>query len=292
MPKAKYFEKARPARSTTPPSTCSAGRRARSTAANVLANIIGCRDADGKGGAVQLRRLLQSEDRRADRARSWSRPTPSQARRADRRGLPDRCTRRSASSRCTSRRWPGACRKKVKIVQRADNQILLYWVDDAVAHARDAGTTAAAGRAVAPPALSPVSTCSPSPSAGCFEAAFVMLTVALIAFALFRFVGDPVNQMVGQDTTLEDRAELRAASSASTIPSPCSSRRFVWQRRCSFDFGISYQFKQPVTAHDRRALPGHLRAGARRRPVRRSRSASRWASTPASTATAGCRRCS
>ena len=37
----------------------------------------------------------------------------------------------------------------------------------------------------------------------------VMLTVALIAFSLFRYVGDPINNMVGQDTTLEERAELR-----------------------------------------------------------------------------------
>ena len=37
----------------------------------------------------------------------------------------------------------------------------------------------------------------------------VMLTVALVAFALFRFVGDPINQMVGQDTTPAQRAELR-----------------------------------------------------------------------------------
>ena len=37
------------------------------------------------------------------------------------------------------------------------------------------------------------------------EAAFVMLTVAFLAFVLFRFVGDPVNQMVGQDTPLEER---------------------------------------------------------------------------------------
>jgi peptide/nickel transport system permease protein len=32
------------------------------------------------------------------------------------------------------------------------------------------------------------------------EAAFVMVTVAALAFILFRFVGDPVNQMVGQDS--------------------------------------------------------------------------------------------
>ncbi len=42
------------------------------------------------------------------------------------------------------------------------------------------------------------------------EATFVMLTVALLSFVLFRFVGDPVNQIVSQDATLEDRIKLRA----------------------------------------------------------------------------------
>ncbi len=58
-----------------------------------------------------------------------------------------------------------------------------------------------------------------------------------------------------------------------------------------FDFGISYQVKQPVTRHDRRALAGDHGAGAWRPPCLPSRSAFRWASIPASTATAGCRRC-
>ena len=49
-----------------------------------------------------------------------------------------------------------------------------------------------------------------------FEALMVMLAVALIAFALFRYVGDPVNQMVGQDATLDDRAELRRQSAWTT----------------------------------------------------------------------------
>ena len=31
------------------------------------------------------------------------------------------------------------------------------------------------------------------------QAIVVMLAVALIAFTLFRYVGDPVNKMVGQD---------------------------------------------------------------------------------------------
>ncbi len=41
------------------------------------------------------------------------------------------------------------------------------------------------------------------------EGLVVMLAVALIAFVLFRYVGDPVHQMVGQDATLEDRETLR-----------------------------------------------------------------------------------
>ena len=41
------------------------------------------------------------------------------------------------------------------------------------------------------------------------QSVIVMLTVALIGFTLFRYVGDPVAQMVGQETSLAERAELR-----------------------------------------------------------------------------------
>jgi peptide/nickel transport system permease protein len=77
------------------------------------------------------------------------------------------------------------------------------------------------------------------------EAAFVMLTVALLAFVLFRFVGDPVNQMVGQDTSLEDRMRLREELGLND-PVPVQFGRFVGNA-ARFDFGISYQVKQPVT---------------------------------------------
>jgi len=40
------------------------------------------------------------------------------------------------------------------------------------------------------------------------QAVLVMLTVGLIAFALFRFVGDPVIFMLGQDATPEDRVRV------------------------------------------------------------------------------------
>ena len=43
------------------------------------------------------------------------------------------------------------------------------------------------------------------------QAAIVMVTVALIAFMLFQYVGDPVVFLLGQDATAEDVAEMRAA---------------------------------------------------------------------------------
>ena len=42
------------------------------------------------------------------------------------------------------------------------------------------------------------------------QSALVMLVVAFIAFGLFNFTGDPVQFMVGQDTTMEERARLRS----------------------------------------------------------------------------------
>ena len=77
------------------------------------------------------------------------------------------------------------------------------------------------------------------------EAAFVMVTVALLAFVLFRFVGDPVNQMVGQDTSLEDRQRLRQELGLDD-PVPIQFFCFV-ANAARFEFGISYQMKQPVT---------------------------------------------
>jgi peptide/nickel transport system permease protein len=76
------------------------------------------------------------------------------------------------------------------------------------------------------------------------EAAFVMLTVAALAFVLFRFVGDPVNQIVGQDTSLEDRLKLREALGLND-PVLVQFGHFVW-KALHLDFGISYQVKQPV----------------------------------------------
>lgn len=89
-----------------------------------------------------------------------------------------------------------------------------------------------------------------------FEAALVMVTVALIAFTLFRFVGDPVNQMTGQDTSLEDRQKLRKELGLDD-PIVVQFGRFL-SSAARFDFGISYQMKQPVTAIIAERFPATL----------------------------------
>ncbi|HEY1247326.1 MAG TPA: ABC transporter permease [Hyphomicrobiaceae bacterium] len=76
------------------------------------------------------------------------------------------------------------------------------------------------------------------------EALMVMLAVALLAFVLFRYVGDPVSQMAGQDTSLEDRIRLRQELGLDD-PVFVQFAHFT-ASAVQLDFGISYQMKQPV----------------------------------------------
>jgi peptide/nickel transport system permease protein len=77
------------------------------------------------------------------------------------------------------------------------------------------------------------------------QSAAVMVSVALIAFIMFRFVGDPVNQMVGVDTPQAEVERLRESLGLND-PTPVQFARFIW-KAVQFDFGVSYQFRQPVT---------------------------------------------
>jgi peptide/nickel transport system permease protein len=88
------------------------------------------------------------------------------------------------------------------------------------------------------------------------EAAFVMVTVALLAFVLFRFVGDPVNQIVSQDAPIEERIKLRQELGLDD-PVPVQFGRFIW-KAAQFDFGVSYQVKQPVVALIADRLPATM----------------------------------
>ena len=87
LPKAKYFEKAGPTDKYDSSFNLLGWTPGSFDSWNVLSNIIGCRDAERQGRHLQLRRLLQSEDRRADQA-DPGRDRHRQARRHDRRGLP------------------------------------------------------------------------------------------------------------------------------------------------------------------------------------------------------------
>ncbi len=77
------------------------------------------------------------------------------------------------------------------------------------------------------------------------QSVIVMLTVALIAFAMFRFVGDPINNMVGQDTSQADREAL-AESLGLNDPFIVQFGRFALNA-AEGDFGFSYKYRQPVS---------------------------------------------
>lgn len=77
-----------------------------------------------------------------------------------------------------------------------------------------------------------------------FQAAMVMVTVALIAFALFQFVGDPISNMVGQDTSVAEREQLREDLGLNG-----SIFRQFWtfaNNAIRGEFGRSYRLNKPV----------------------------------------------
>ena len=84
----------------------------------------------------------------------------------------------------------------------------------------------------------------------------VMLVVALMAFTIFRYVGDPVAMMVGQETSLQERAQLRVTLGLDD-PIPVQFGRFVI-RMVQGNFGISYQIGRPVSELLVERLPATL----------------------------------
>jgi peptide/nickel transport system permease protein len=72
----------------------------------------------------------------------------------------------------------------------------------------------------------------------------VMLVVALIAFALFNYIGDPIANMVGQDTSLADRERLRQQLGLND-GFVVQFARFV-RHAAQGNFGLSYQQARPV----------------------------------------------
>ena len=93
-------------------------------------------------------------------------------------------------------------------------------------------------------------------SATTFQSLLVMLTVALIAFSMFRYVGDPIASMVGQDTTPQQRAQLRVDLGLDD-PFVVQFARFVGNA-VQGDFGISYRQRRPVAELLEERLPATL----------------------------------
>lgn len=72
-----------------------------------------------------------------------------------------------------------------------------------------------------------------------------MVLVAAAAFLLFNYVGDPVNNLVGQEASFEDRQALRDRLGLND-PAPVQFLRFVGNALTG-EFGISYRMQRPVS---------------------------------------------
>ena len=83
-----------------------------------------------------------------------------------------------------------------------------------------------------------------------------MLAVGLIAFALFRFVGDPVLFMLGQDATPQDRERVTRLLGLDQ-PFYVQYARFV-ERALQGEFGLSLRQMRPVSALLVERLPATL----------------------------------
>jgi|TARA_B110000967_G_scaffold37261_1_gene36641 peptide/nickel transport system permease protein len=88
------------------------------------------------------------------------------------------------------------------------------------------------------------------------QSLLVMAIVSAVSFSLFNFVGDPVNNMVGQDATREQRVEIRRQLGLDD-PIPTQYTRFIGNM-LKADFGLSYRIKRPVDDLILERLPATL----------------------------------
>ena len=76
------------------------------------------------------------------------------------------------------------------------------------------------------------------------QSALVLLVVGLVAFSMFQFVGDPIDNMLGQERTDADIARLRAELGLDQ-PFPVQYYKFL-ENAVQGDFGVSYRQGRPV----------------------------------------------
>ena len=92
------------------------------------------------------------------------------------------------------------------------------------------------------------------------QAVLVMLVVGMGAFSLFQYVGDPVSNMVGQDATPAQRAQLHADLGLDR-PAAVQFARFVGHALTG-DFGVSLRQGREVSVLIAERLPATLELSA------------------------------
>lgn len=92
------------------------------------------------------------------------------------------------------------------------------------------------------------------------QSLIVLLAVGLIAFSLFRFVGDPVENLLGQERTVEDIARVRQQLGLDQ-PVPIQFARFV-ASAAQGNLGMSWQQGRPVSAMLAERIPATLELAA------------------------------
>ncbi len=88
------------------------------------------------------------------------------------------------------------------------------------------------------------------------QALVVLLLVALVAFTIFRYIGDPVESLLGQEATVADRRALIDRMGLED-PIPVQYLRFVGNALRG-DFGVSYRTAEPVSQLIAERLPATL----------------------------------
>ncbi|MDG1459517.1 MAG: ABC transporter permease [Pseudoprimorskyibacter sp.] len=91
------------------------------------------------------------------------------------------------------------------------------------------------------------------------QSIFVMMAVAFLAFSLFRFVGDPITQMTGVETSVADQERLRQELGLND-PFVLQFARFT-RDMLQGDFGYSYRTRQPVGEMIATRIPATLELG-------------------------------
>ena len=78
-----------------------------------------------------------------------------------------------------------------------------------------------------------------------FQSIVVLLMVGLVAFSMFRFIGDPVENLLGQERTTQDVARVRAQLGLND-PFPVQYAKFLGNM-IQGDFGVSYRQGRAVS---------------------------------------------